>query len=374
MPGMAGIPWINYAVLFAATSAVVGVIWDISWHRTIGRDTFWTPAHMAIYLSGIVAGTTCGWLVLKTTFFGSAAEKSAGVSFWGFRGPLGAWLCIWGAIAMITSAPFDNWWHNAYGLDVKVLSPPHSLLALGFTAIQLGALFMVVARQNREAKSERGTALLVAYGMGVLLCNFYIMGFEYIAFANDMHKALFYQISGAVFPAILITAGRAAKLRWPATTAAAVYMGIQLLMVWILPLFAATPKLAPIYNPVTSMVAPPFPILMIVPAFAIDLLLHRLDGVNDWLQAPVLAVTFVAVLFVVQWFFSQFLISPASENFVFGAQRWNYNSRVGNWAHEFWDPGTSPVTPVALTIAVALGMISARLGLRWGKLLTLIQR
>ena len=32
---------------------------------------------------------------------------------------------------MITSAPFDNWWHEAYGLDVKILSPPHMLLAAG---------------------------------------------------------------------------------------------------------------------------------------------------------------------------------------------------------------------------------------------------
>jgi len=32
---------------------------------------------------------------------------------------------------MLTSAPFDNWWHNAYGLDVKIVSLPHSILALG---------------------------------------------------------------------------------------------------------------------------------------------------------------------------------------------------------------------------------------------------
>src|ERR1051326_4382378 len=92
------------AVLFAATSVIVGVIW---------------------------AGLACGWLVLRTTFAGSDAERAATVRFWGFRGPLGAWVAIWGAIAMITSAPFDNWWHNAYGLDVKILSPPHVLLALG---------------------------------------------------------------------------------------------------------------------------------------------------------------------------------------------------------------------------------------------------
>src|SRR5215510_1648842 len=56
------IPWTLYAVLFASTSVIIGIIWDVSWHSTIGRDTFWTPAHMAIYVGGLVAGLACGWL------------------------------------------------------------------------------------------------------------------------------------------------------------------------------------------------------------------------------------------------------------------------------------------------------------------------
>ena len=51
-------PWSIYAVLFASLSVILGVIWDISWHRSIGRATFWTPAHIAIYLGGVVAGLT----------------------------------------------------------------------------------------------------------------------------------------------------------------------------------------------------------------------------------------------------------------------------------------------------------------------------
>ena len=47
------VPWFLWAVAFASTSVLVGVVWDISWHSTIGRDTFWTPAHMAIYLGGL---------------------------------------------------------------------------------------------------------------------------------------------------------------------------------------------------------------------------------------------------------------------------------------------------------------------------------
>src|SRR4051794_5132942 len=99
------VPWFLYAVLFASTSVIVGVIWDISWHRTIGRDSFWTPAHLAIYLGGIVAGLTCGWIALTATFGANAEPTMPTVRFWGFRAPLGAWVCIWGAFAMLTSAP-----------------------------------------------------------------------------------------------------------------------------------------------------------------------------------------------------------------------------------------------------------------------------
>src|ERR1043166_7113820 len=69
-------PWSIYAVLFASLSVILGVIWDISWHRSIGRDTFWTPAHLAIYLGGVVAGLTCGWVALTTTF--GASERDRG--------------------------------------------------------------------------------------------------------------------------------------------------------------------------------------------------------------------------------------------------------------------------------------------------------
>src|SRR5881397_1510286 len=69
-----------WLILLAATSAIVGVIWDISWHRSIGRDTFWTPAHLAIYLGGALAGAACGWLVLKTTFSATVEEQAAGVT------------------------------------------------------------------------------------------------------------------------------------------------------------------------------------------------------------------------------------------------------------------------------------------------------
>jgi hypothetical protein len=47
------VPWYVWAAVFGVTSAMIGGQWDIYWHRSIGRDTFWTPAHMAIYLCAL---------------------------------------------------------------------------------------------------------------------------------------------------------------------------------------------------------------------------------------------------------------------------------------------------------------------------------
>src|ERR1043166_5430843 len=180
-------PWSIYAGLFASTCVILGVIWDISWHRSIGRDTFWTPAHLVIYVGGIVAGLTCAWVALSTTFAVSDASRGTAVRFWGFRAPLGAWVCIWGAFAMVTSAPFDDWWHNAYGLDVKIISPPHMLLAAGIAAIQCGAMLMLLLVATVATEHTQ----------------------RWI-----MHQSHFYQVSVAVFLFFIISGARASVSRW----------------------------------------------------------------------------------------------------------------------------------------------------------------
>ncbi len=47
-------PWFVWCGLVGVTAVVFGLYWDVSWHMTIGRDTFWTPAHLAIQFGGIL--------------------------------------------------------------------------------------------------------------------------------------------------------------------------------------------------------------------------------------------------------------------------------------------------------------------------------
>src|SRR3974390_2867709 len=154
----ARIPWYLWCSVLAVTSVTIGAHWDVSWHRSIGRDTFWTPAHLAIYLCGVLAGIATGYLIFDTTFRKSSPLRESSVQVMGFTAPLGAFLCAWGGVAMLTSAPFDNWWHNAYGLDVKIVSPPHTLLILGIRAVGLGVLFLILGAMNR---ADGGAAAFV---------------------------------------------------------------------------------------------------------------------------------------------------------------------------------------------------------------------
>ncbi|HEV2148780.1 MAG TPA: hypothetical protein VGR37_15350 [Longimicrobiaceae bacterium] len=371
----AGVPWYVHAVLFASTSVIVGVLWDISWHQSIGRDTLFSPPHLAIYLGGVVAGVVCGWHVLHLTLAGTQEERAASVTWWKyFRGPLGAWTCIWGAFAMLTSAPFDDWWHNAYGLDVKILSPPHTVLAMGILAIQMGALFMVLALQNRPGE-RRVLPWMVAYAMGLVLLNFTTMVSEY-TWRIFQHGSLFYQVAAGVVPLALAAAAVAGRLRWPATAAAAVYLGVLLLLTWILPLFPAEPKLAPVRFQITQMMPPQFPLLLVVPAFFMDLVFHRMRGRSRWLLAAALGAAFLAAFFVVQWYFSLFLNSGYARNPVFGQHLRPY--MLGEQSYlargAYMNPESGMVLAKGLAIALGISVLSARLGLAWGDWMARVRR
>ena len=369
----AAAPWSIYSVLFASTSVILGVIWDISWHRSIGRDTFWTPAHLAIYLGGIVAGLTSGWVALQTTFAGTEADRATAVRFWGFRAPFGAWVCIWGAFAMVTSAPFDDWWHNAYGLDVKILSPPHMLLAAGIAAIQCGAMLMALAWQNRAVGDRRHPGRLYLLGAGLLLLLVATVATEHTQ-RWDMHQAHFYQVSAGLFLFFIIGASRASVAHWPATTVALVYTVLMLFMLVLMPLFPAQPLLGPIYVHVDHFMPTDFPLLLIVPAFALDLVLQPARGrINDWVLALLASVVFLVTFLAVEYPFANFLMTPWARNWFFVSDRMPYTIDPSMQAR--WYRLNPPDRlAVGLPIALVIGYASARCGLWWGNWMSRVQR
>lgn len=381
---VSSVTYVRRALVIAAALTQAGIIWDIAWHRSVGRDTFWSPPHMTEYAAAIIVGLFCSWLVLRTTFSGNTAERSAMVRFWGFRGPTGAWVCIWGTFAMLASAPFDNWWHNAYGLDVKIVSPPHMVLAAGMVSIVIGAMLMTLAEQNRTAvtATDRGAARWgYAFTAGLILMSLATGSFEYTGFPNTWHGKAFYQVSAALFPFALAFIARTGKLRWPATAAAGIFMLVSLSLSWILQMVPAIPKLAPIENPVTHLVPAPFPMLLIIPALAFDFIYQRWGKRGDWQLSVLLGAAFVIVFIAVSWPAAEFFLSPLARNPFFLADQWDYSARLGPWRYEYWDSIGSLRTgtggsPVGLRFLAAglIGLISARLGLALGNWMREVRR
>ncbi|HEY5923799.1 MAG TPA: hypothetical protein VIV11_19085 [Kofleriaceae bacterium] len=310
-------PWYVWTALASVSCILIGGYWDISWHMTVGRDSFWTPAHIAIQLGGIIAGTAGAYLIIATTL-GRTQLADVSVRVWGFRGPLGAFVAVWGAAAMVISAPFDNWWHDAYGLDVKILSPPHAVLTLGILMVATGAVLQILAPLNRAARRTPLLEWLLLIVAGQVLVLGMVAILEH-TFRSNLHRADAYRAMAFVGPLLLLQFGGVSHHRWAATIIAGFYMTFMAAMIWLFPQFAAEPKLGPVYQPITHFIPLQFPMLVIAPAFAFDLLRPKLAAWPRWRRAVVYGPVFVGVILAVQWPFADFLMSEHARNWLFGA-------------------------------------------------------
>ena len=371
------IPWYLWCALLSSASVALGVHWDIAWHRSIGRDTFWSPPHLMIYASAVLAAVAAGSQILRATFGRTERESSGWVHVLGFQGPLGAFIAAWGGITMLTSAPFDDWWHNAYGLDVKILSPPHVVLAIGIGAIHVGVLIFVLGRMNRVEGRARRMLTTAFLFVGAMLTIAMLTLFMERTVRPYMHGAPFYGVISAIVPLILGAVARGSGHRWAATLTTAFYSLFLLALLWLLPLVPAQPKLGPVMMPVTHLIPPEFPLLLLVPALALDRLWLLSSGWSRWRQALAGGAVFAGLFFAVQWPFATFLMSPAARNRFFGAIYFDYNTRPGSYyPRHLFLPHPTGFGALASGAAISLGIaiFGTWLGLGWGNWMRRIRR
>ncbi len=380
------IPLYVYISVIASMCVILGVLWDIAWHMSIGRDGLFSAPHVVTYAGAAFAGLFSGFQVLKTSFWGSKLEKGKMVNFWGiFYSSLGGLFCIWGGIASLTSAPFDDWWHNTYGLDVQILSPPHTILLLGLLSVQMGAMIGTLAFLNRKDKiaglstqeSEKRTTRL--QWMFILTAAFFITSI--FTFLTDslgrwaMHRPSFYQVAGVAFPFILLATGRASGKKWGITYICLIFLVFDWAVNATIRLFPAEPLLGPIHNQITTYQTLGFPLLLFIPALAMDWLRDKFSAKNDWILALILGFTFVAV-FLVHYPFGTFLHeSPAARNWFWGSYSWSFQSD-SDWEFRFKyrNDATAFDWTKGLLVALIFSIISSRIGLAWGNWMKKVQR
>lgn len=364
----ARVPWFLWALVTAVCLVTLGGQVDVSWHRSIGRDTFWTPPHMMVYACGVMAGVSCAWLILATTFGWSEELRANSVGLFGLRAPLGAFVTAWGGLMMLYSAPVDNWWHNAYGLDVQVASPPHILLLSGTAAVGLGTLMLAAAHMNRArvlhaeaANPAYARVFLFVGALAVIHLMSYSMSYT---FDTRLHQWKPYLVMSTGVPFGLAALATATGRRSTATIVAAIYTVFMLALVWGLPLIPASPRIGPVYQQVTQMIPPKFPILLLAPAFALDWVWARWDG---WVRAGLSGVAWVAALVGVEWPFASFLMSKWAGNWFFGTRFVDFGTPSGN--ADVLRVFEAPQSGMQLWVGLAVAMVVAVVGVRLGGML-----
>lgn len=384
----ARVPWYLWVGLFGSSCAPIGIDWDISWHHTIGRDTFFTPPHMTVAMCVVAAAVTSIYVLSVATFGRSAAAaqlRAVSINVFGMRAPTGVFLAAWGGLSMLTASWFDNWWHAAYGLDAVMFSLPHTLLMLSMLCIELGNILLLVATLNRTTLSgqaqprgqttARTLQRLMLYQSGLLVLNLLVLVADYTLRVR-LHSSSPYVYCALLVPVLFAGLAPASRSRWACTTMAAVYTVIVMVEVLVLPLFPAVPRLGPIGHMVTHYIPQPFPLLIVVPALALDLLWQRTAAWRRWQVVVVSAVVFVAVLLAAEWPFATFLNSAAAENRFFGSQYLGYQISPGTPEMEHgWVKVAHGMALVrGMVRATVYGCVSMALGVAAGGWLRRVQR
>jgi hypothetical protein len=191
------------------------------------------------------------------------------------------------------------------------------------------------------------------------------------------HSAIAYLVISMGLLLLVEAMARVTGNRWARTIVTGIYTAFGMLMLWILPLFPASPKLGPVYQNITHMVPLPFPLLLVVPAFVLDLVWPLMKDAPRWQQALFGGVTFLAILIAVQWPFATFLMSPAANNWFFATNNFPYFDPPSspNIRHVFVNWETTPAafwTNIGLAFLVSV--LSMWVGIVFGNWLRRVRR
>ena len=164
-----------WLVLYFLMQAELGLAWDREWHDLIGRDQFWIPPHIMLYTGVGFTGLIALLVILLDTrryYQGKAGvdDTSTVRIFSYFRGPLGFAILGFGALNDLLAAPFDNYWHQLYGIDVTLWSPFHIMGTIGGVVMGLGGIYAFASEARIERqKGTKPAFLLNGPEWGILL-------------------------------------------------------------------------------------------------------------------------------------------------------------------------------------------------------------
>lgn len=366
--------WAVCLLLIAAAAIPLSLLWDFSWESTVGIDNVWAAPHVANYLALGLAAVAAAALLRPVN-----SPGQFGVRLGPWRGPLGGWIVAWGTLAFLAALLFDRWWMSSYGLAAGIWHPPQLLKAVAFFAVAMGTWLVALRQQSAAVAVQKGHGLASTVAGGLMMALITVVSLP-LVYPNRQHSASFYHVACATYPLVLIALVTSGPSRWSATMASLIYMALLLAPIWVLPLVAAQPQVAPVYSPRTSLLPPPFPLLLVIPALGLDVWRMFSGPAGNrrlWLQAGVMGVLFFVLFAMTQWTFAEFLLTDFADNWFFagGGKHWPFFLKIDPEARTmFWERRTDVFNFKSGAVALALAILAAFIGLWIGKAMTRLKQ
>lgn len=190
-----------WLLLCSLLQGELGLAWDIRWHLLLGRNSFWIPPHMLLYSGvGAVGLVALAMVLIETLLYHHGfpgVNDHSTVPMWGvFHAPLGYIVTGFGPLIALVALPFDNWWHQLFGIDAVLWSPFHLMGAVGglLGVIGIGYIFAseaVIERQDGQAhRLTRRFLRLTALEWGVLAILSSLMELSILALTQFLPLAI----------------------------------------------------------------------------------------------------------------------------------------------------------------------------------------
>jgi hypothetical protein len=147
-------PIIYFLISIGVSLQISGSNWDIVWHGVGNVETFFTPPHSVIYSGVALAiGSTIGGILQAAFTIQQQKKDVTWLVLFPSSLPLSLKLAAIGCILQLSAGPFDFLWHTLFGFD-GLLSPPHSVLAVGMLTTALGALIGIYSHYRNHSSSK----------------------------------------------------------------------------------------------------------------------------------------------------------------------------------------------------------------------------
>ena len=258
----------------ALFTAVLAGTWDAWWHGALGRESFWSPPHLLLYSSVLLA------VCLGIYGFIKFKEKR------------------WRTLALVLllvplSAPLDEIWHRIFGVEdlsspLIIWSPPHLVIVFSLIASMV-FLLPILRRDTKEMQILFGSMIFASMHNLILFVLSPLEpegAWHLLGFAGAGIVAAF------MFGVILLAQ------RWIPSKGAAVFTSAFALMAAAIGFneqIAEGVKILPHEH------APPFLLIfsMLAGAVALDLLHSK----KEWIRGAVAGLLWSGILYGFSWMF-----------------------------------------------------------------------